>query len=280
MPTGSAVPAPGLAVGRLVPTRARLGRRGALTLVLVAAFLASLAGIDWSRGLLHTGGGGAFVAIARSLLTPEVSPGFLAKVAAATALTVAYAVAGMSVAVIVGLPGAVVASGVLARRRLPRVVSAGAARAVMAVLRAIDEIIWALLFVSVLGLTPAAGVLAIGLPYGATVARVVAERLQDVPGEPLEALRTAGASEWQVLAYGRLPAAIADVAGYLFYRFECALRAAAILSFIGLGGIGFQIDIALADLAFERVWTLLFALVVVIAGVDAVSARLRGRLSG
>ncbi|MBW3577575.1 MAG: ABC transporter permease subunit [Actinobacteria bacterium] len=263
----------------LVLGRPRPGRRIVLTAVLVAAVAASIAAVDVSGGVLHPGGAAALGALLQAAVTPEVSAAFLSRtVLPATALTVAYAVAALTVAVAVGIPGALVASGVLAHRRLWRGVTAGPVRAALGFLRSIDELIWALLFVNVLGLHPLAGVLGIGLPYGATIGRVLAERFQDVPEEPLAALRGAGASEAQVLLYGRLPSALADMTSYVLYRFECAVRAAAVLSFVGLGGVGLELTVLLADLEFRRVWTLLYALVVVIVAVDALGGRLRARL--
>lgn len=249
-----------------------------MSLLLVAAVLVSLLAVDPAGGVLNPGGWRVLGEILASLVRPDLSPAFLATVARESLLSVAYAVAGTTVAVAIGVPGALIASGVLLRGRSTRLASATAARGLLAVPRAIHELVWALLFVNAFGLSPMAGVLAIGVPYGAIIARVLAERLQDVPPEPLEALRTAGASQWQLLAYGRLPLVGADVVAYLFYRFECALRAAAILSFVGLGGIGRPFEAALADLRFERVWTLLFALVLLVLAVDAVSARLRDRM--
>ena len=184
----------------------------------------------------------------------------------------------MSVAVVVGVPGALLVSGVLARRRASRAVTVVATRGVLATLRAVHELVWALLLLTVLGLHPLSGVLAIGIPYGATMARVLGDRLLDVPGAPLDALTAAGASPGQVLLYGRLPLAGADLAGYLFYRLECAVRAAAVLSFIGLGGIGLRIEVALADLRFDQVGTLLLALLVLVVGVDATARAVRARL--
>lgn len=265
------------AVSGLVAVRPRFNRRGVLTAVLAIAFVASLAMVAGDE-LTHRGGGAAAWDLLASLLRPDVSPAFLATVAQASLLTVGYAVAGMSVALVIGVPGAFLLSGVLARRRVIRAGTVAAGRSLFATLRAVHELVWALLLLSVLGPTPLAGILAIGIPYGATVARVLGERLQDVPAAPPQALETAGASPWQVLCYARLPLAGADMAGYVFYRFECAVRAAAVLSFIGLGGIGYRIEIALADLRFEQVWTLLAALVAVIVIVDRTSAVVRARM--
>jgi ABC-type phosphate/phosphonate transport system permease subunit len=267
---------PAAVAGReLVATRPRPRSRSVLSVLLLAAFVLSVARVEFE-------GASGGVSVARDLLTsilrPDLSPDFLVIVAEATLLTAAYAVAGMSVAVLIGVPGALVVSGVLTRRRSVRAVSVVGARGLFATLRAVHELIWALLLLTILGLHPLAGILAIGIPYGATMARVLGDRLQDVPAAPLEALRAAGATPLQVLLYGRLPLAGADLAGYSFYRLECAVRAAAVLSFIGLGGIGFRIEIALADLRFEQVGTLLLALLLLVVAVDRVSRAVRARL--
>ena len=244
-------------------------------MVLVVAFVASLLAVDVEGG---SGGSAAAGELLLGVLQPDLSPAFLSTVAQATVLTASYAVAGMSVAVVLGVPGALLASGVVVRRRTSRAVTVVGARGVLAALRAVHELVWALLLVTVLGLNPLSGILAIGIPYGATMARVLGDRLLDVPRAPLDALTAAGATPLQLLAYGRLPLAAADVAGYLFYRLECAVRAAAVLSFIGLGGIGFRIEVALADLRFDQVGTLLLALLLLVVGVDAGARAVRARL--
>ena len=260
----------------LVPVRPRPGSRGALTALLAGAFLLSVAGVSGDV-VAVSGGGTAARSLLASLLRPELAPDFLLVVAEAAALTAAYAVAGMSVAVLLGVPGALVVSGVLTRRRAVRLFSVLGSRSLFATLRAMHELVWALLLLSILGLNPLAGILAIGVPYGATIARVLGDRLLDVPQAPLDALRSAGASPAQVLLFGRLPLGAGSLIGYLFYRLECAVRTAAVLSFIGLGGIGYRMEVALDDLRFGEVWTLLAALVLLVVGVDRVSGRVRAR---
>jgi phosphonate transport system permease protein len=118
-------------------------------------------------------------------------------------------------------------------------------------------------------------VLAIGIPYGGILGRVYAELLQDVPSAPLQALRNAGASPWRVFLYGRLPMALPDILSYTFYRFECGIRAAAIMSFVGLGGLGHQIQISLLDLDYQRAWTFIFVLIGLVILVDVWSSMVR-----
>lgn len=273
-PTPTGIPPDRFTLGRVHPSKRTL-----LSLVLVVAVSVAFASVSLRDGVPHTGGLAALTAVLAGVTQLELSPAFLAgTLLPAAALTVAYAVAAMSVALLIGIPGAVVASGVLLRRRAPRLLVVASTRGIVAGLRSLDELIWAFLFVFVFGLSPWAGVLGIGLPYGATVARVLAERLQDVPEAPLAALRSTGASEAQILLYGRLPHALSDAASYLLYRFECAVRSSAVLSFVGLGGLGLQLTIALDDLAFGRAWTVLLALVGLVVLIDRFGAALRRRI--
>ena len=93
------------------------------------------------------------------------------------------------------------------------------------------------------------------------------------------ALRASGASPLAVLVYGRIPMALPDLLSYTFYRLECAIRAAAIMSFIGIRGLGFEIQLSLQELLFSQVWTLLLFLVALVVLVDVWSSRVRRSLA-
>ena len=253
--------------------------RRVLTLLLVGAFLLSMTAVDWSSGVLQPRGFSAAVEIFGAALRPEVSVGVIGTAVVSAWRTVAYAVAGLSVALVISLPLGAVASGTLARSRGMTIANVGIVRGVLAFFRSIHELVWALLFVAALGLSPMAAVLALGIPYGGILGRIYSELLQDVPEAPLDALRRSGASEWRVFWHGRVPMALPDMLSYTFYRLECGIRSAAILSWVGLGGLGFQIQIALADLAYERAWTYLWVLVALVLLVDLWSTQVRRRLT-
>ena len=255
-----------------------LESRRFITLVLLGALAWSAYNINWSEPIVHSGGGSSFVSLLKSLFTPELSPSFLKLALEATWVTIAYAVAGISIAVPIGLSLGLVASGVLTKPGAQRRVVMVATRLFLAVIRSIHELVWALLFVAALGLSPMAGILALGITYGGILGRIYADIINDVPDAPLKALRSSGASEWKVLLYGRLPLALSDMLSYTFYRFECAVRAAAVLGFVGLGGLGLEIQLSLDDLFFDEVWTLLYFLVGIIILVDLWSSALRKRL--
>ncbi|MDQ0219887.1 PhnE/PtxC family ABC transporter permease [Peribacillus cavernae] len=255
-----------------------LHKRLSLTLVLLAAFIWSLFSVTWSRDLLHAGGWATTVQILEGLIKPDLSPDILELAVESSWVTVVYAVTGMTVALIIAFVLGVLGSGVLVSSRPVRIVTAGFSRAVLAIIRAIHELVWALLFVAVIGLSPYAAIFALGIPYGGILGRIFADMLNDVPGEPIQALRAAGASRLHCLMYGYLPLIRSNMISYTMYRFECSIRSSAIMSFVGLGGLGYQIQLSLADLHYDEVWTFLFFLIAIVVLIDAWSNSLRKRL--
>lgn len=264
--------------GEGVKRPAEMSGRTLLTLLLAAAFLWSLLAVEWGGRLVHPGGGASLVKLLAGMMRPALSPSLLWVAAEASWRTLAYATAGMSVAVALAVPLGVAASGVLSSRRWAKRISSALFRGILGFLRAIHELVWAWLFVAAFGLSPIAAVLALGLPYGGILGRILADMLVDVPEEPLRALRSSGASELKVLLYGRLPLAFADMVSYTLYRYECAIRSASIMSFVGLGGLGYQIQLSLDDLKYGEVTTFLLFLIGMVVLVDAWSSRLRRRL--
>ena len=130
----------------------------------------------------------------------------------------AYAVTGMTLALVIGLPLGALASGVVGGSSRSRTIIAVWVRVVLAFLRAIHELVWAWLFVVAIGLSPMAAILALALPYGGILGRNFSELLTDVPEAPLRALRMSGASELKVFLYGRLPMALPDMLSLRFLQ--------------------------------------------------------------
>ena len=253
--------------------------RGFLTLLLAVAFIWSLTAVNWSDSPVHRGGLSSIVEFFKAAVAPEVSGSFLSLAFGAAWKTVVYAVAGICLAVVLGLPLGVLASGVLARGSGTKVAGVAGFRFLAGAMRAIHELIWAWFFVTAIGLSPMAAILALAIPYGGILGRIYADILNDVPQAPLQALRSSGASEWKVLLYGRLPMALPDMLSYSFYRFECAIRSAAIMGFVGVGGLGMQIHFSLSDLLYHEVWTLLYMLVGLVVLVDLWSSWVRRYLT-
>ncbi len=255
-----------------------LESRRLLTLLLLAAFVWSLSSVDWLGPTVHTGGPAALLRFIEALFPPELSPDFLKLVLVACFQTMAYAVASITVAVTVAIPIGLLASGVAARSWRTGLPIAVPARLLLGAIRSVHELVWAVLFVSAFGLSSLTAILALSLPYAGILGRIYAELLNDIPESPLRALRSSGATPFKVFLFGRLPMAFPDMLSYTFYRFECGIRSAAVLSFVGIPGLGYQIQLSLHDLLFDQVWTLMLALVGMVVVVDLWSTRVRRSL--
>jgi phosphonate transport system permease protein len=185
----------------------------------------------------------------------------------------------MTIAVPVGLILGIIASGkIVDNHSLFRAYIIIGSRLLLGAMRSIHELVWAVLFVAAIGLSPMAAIISLAIPYAGILGRIYSELIQDAPDQTVETLRSAGASPITSLMYGYIPLSLPDILSYTFYRFECAIRASAILSFIGIQGIGYQIQLSLHDLLFDQVWTLLFFLVALIVLVDLWSTHLRRKL--
>lgn len=255
-----------------------LHNRTVLSVFLIAAFIWSLFSVQWGDDLFHPGGKATILQLVKAFFQPDLSSETLQVALISAWRTIVYATAGMSVAVILALVFGVLASGILAEKTIGRMASIGFFRGILGFMRAIHELVWAWLFVAAAGLSPFAAIFALAIPYGGTLGRIFADILNDVPREPLKSLQASGAGKVQQFFYGYFPMAMADMVSYTMYRFECAIRSATIMSFIGLGGLGYQINIALQDLRYDQVWTHIFFLIGLVVLVDFWSNQLRRRL--
>jgi phosphonate transport system permease protein len=225
---------------------------------------------------------GGFVA---GFFPPRLDPQFLADTLQAAWVTVAIATAGLTIALLSAIPWALAAMRPLSlssigRERmglLPRAARA-ALRALLVSVRSIPELVLALLFVRVFGLGPAAGVMAIGIAYGAMLAKVFCDIVESNDGRAAAALLHNGASRLAAFVYGTLPQCQAELSSYLIYRWECAVRASVVMGFVGAGGLGQATDTAMKMMAGNEVATLLLAFMVLVLAADLVSRWVRVRL--
>ena len=202
---------------------------------------------------------------------PQTSTEFLSELVKATLETLAIATAGMLLALLIAVPLAYRVSRVCRAHHGLQLLPRG----LLTVLRGIPELVWALLFVRVLGLGPAAGVLALGLTYGGMLAKVYAEILESVDQGPAKALQAAGANRPLALLYGLLPLAAKELTSYTVYRWECALRASVVMGFVGAGGLGQLMDQAMKMLNGGEACSVLVVFLCLVLLADSVSAWLR-----
>lgn len=262
----------------MMKTKPPFHKKTLLTIVMAAVFIGSLFSVEWGPDLFHSGGMVTTMQILEGIIKPDLSTDIIKIALTSSWITLAYATAGMSLAAIIGVVFGVLASGVVAVSRSKKVLLKTSFRGILGFMRAIHELVWAWLFVAALGLSPYAAIFAIAIHYGGILGRIFADMLNDVPEEPIKALKASGASRMQTLLYGYFPIAAGGMISYIMYRYECAIRASAIMSFIGLGGLGYQIQLSLNDLKYDEVWTFMYFLIALVLLIDYWSQVLRKRL--
>ena len=218
-------------------------------------------------------------------LPPETGAEFMGYLWRATLETLAIATAGIALAMLIAVPMAILTTRALCAAEigpgpdlaLARTLHYGL-RALLTVLRGIPELVWALVFVRVFGLGPAAGVLAIALTYGGMLAKVYSEILESGDTRGAQAILTAGAGRVQALLYGLLPGSAQELTSYTVYRWECAVRASVVMGFVGAGGLGQLMDQAMKMLNGGEAATILATFLLLVLGADRLSAVLRQTL--
>lgn len=230
---------------------------------------------------------GALWTLLRGLFPPDLSFGFLGIVFRALLSTLATGVAGTFLSVLIGIPLAALSTPILWRRGILagadernrgaklRAIASCAVYAFLGFLRAIPDLVWGLLFVSAVGLGSLAGTLALAVSYAGVLGRVYADAFADVDPRPLEALQAVGATRGQIFLRGIWPQARPAVTAYTLYSFECCIRAASVLGFVGAGGIGYEISLSMRLFEYGQVMTLILAFLLLLVSNDVVSRRLR-----
>ncbi len=219
-----------------------------------------------------------------SFWPPAHSAEFLALIARESWRTVAIATAGLTLALLLAVPLALAATRVLSVSALSGRMARGpfwlrqGLRWLLIVLRSVPELIWALIFVRVVGLGPTAGVLAIALSYGGMLGKVYADILESGDSQASDSLLRNGSTRLQAFAYALLPANAAELASYTVYRWECAIRSSVVLGFVGAGGLGQQLDNSMKMFNGGEVLSMLAVFVALVALADRVSAALRKAL--
>jgi phosphonate transport system permease protein len=216
---------------------------------------------------------------------PRMAPEFLAMVAFETWRTVAIATAGMTLAMLAAIPLALLSVRTLSLSALagrmgpvPAALRQGV-RLLLIILRSVPELVWALVFVRVVGLGPTSGVLAIALTYAGMLGKVYADILESGDAQPTQALLRNGSGRLQAFCYALLPQSAAELTSYTVYRWECAIRSSAVLGFVGAGGLGQQMDASLKMFNGSEVATMLLVFLALVSLADKASAWLRQGLA-
>jgi phosphonate transport system permease protein len=218
-------------------------------------------------------------------LIPAHDPEFLMLLLRETWQTVAIATAGLALALLGAIPATLLVTDQLSisalgtgRARLPARLVRQAVRWLLVLLRSVPELVWALLFVRIIGFGPTAGVLAIALTYCGMLGKVYAEILESSDAHATNTLLTNGSGRLAALLYGALPESASELMSYTVYRWECAIRGSVVMGFVGAGGLGQRMDESMRMLAGAQVSSMLLVFVALVALADLFSKILRRRL--
>jgi phosphonate transport system permease protein len=196
---------------------------------------------------------------------------YLERLIEPTIETVQIAVWGTLIATIASAPLCLLA----ARNTTPHPVIYSVTRVFLNLLRSINELIYALLLVSAVGLGPFPGVLAIALHATGMLAKFVAEEIEHVNRGPIEALQAAGAGRMQIILMGILPQVLPSVVGYILYRFDVSIRSATVLGLVGAGGLGFSLITTMKMFRYHETAASILMIIVLILITDWISGRLQ-----
>jgi phosphonate transport system permease protein len=187
--------------------------------------------------------------------------------------TVQIAVWGTALAVFFGIPFAILASANVCPQWVVQPV-----RRLMDACRAINEIVFALLFVVAVGLGPLAGVLALAVHNIGIIAKLFSEAVEAVDPRPVEGIRATGATRLQEVIFGVVPQVMPLWSSYTLYRFETNVRSATVLGIVGAGGIGHSLYENIRSFHYSETAAIVIIVVVTVMLIDLVSARIRKAL--
>lgn len=253
----------------------RFQRPQPLTLILILVLVALTA-----HGLF-----GAGIDPRRLLRAPERTWDFLSRafppsadrigpLGSAMLETLEMAVLGTIFGAALSLPMALLA----ARNTAPHPLISVAATSALTMMRAIPDLVWALIFVVSVGLGPLAGILTITIDVLAFAGRFFAERIEEVEPGPVEALRSTGANRRSVIACAIVPTCFPSFTGTTLYSLEKSVRGAVVLGLVGAGGIGVELSTAFQLRRFDTAATIILLILVVVIAVERLSSTIRGRM--
>ncbi len=246
----------------------------ALAAAIVGLFVFGLWELDISPVRLA---GGA-IALLRflALMVPPDPLGHAALFAQALAETLAISLLGTLVAAVLAFP-----VGLLAARNVVRnPVFHLLIRRMLDVIRSIDVLVWALVWIGVVGLGPFAGVLAIACSDFGALGKLFSETVETSGERAREGVRAAGGGRLDEVRFGLLPQVLPVIAGQVLYFFESNVRSATIIGIVGAGGIGLHLYEAIRTLEWNEVSFLVLMVLVAVAVMDWVSSRLRAAMRG
>lgn len=188
-------------------------------------------------------------------------------------VTVQIAVWGTALAVVCAVP-----LGLLSSTNIAPVWIYQPVRRVMDAARAINEMVFAMLFIVAVGLGPFAGVLALWVHTTGTLAKLFSEAVEAIDPQPVEGIRATGAHALEEIVYGIIPQVLPLWISYSLYRFESNVRSASVVGMVGAGGIGVILWEIIRSFQYTETCAVMIIIVVTVTVLDVISARIRKSL--
>lgn len=195
---------------------------------------------------------------------------------AAMGETLSIAFLGTLLGAMLALPVSLLA----ARNIIPSIFLRFPARRFLDSIRGVDTLIWALVWINVVGLGPFAGVLAIATADFGAFGKLFSEAIEGADRKQVEGIRAAGGSKLHEIRFGLMPQALPVLAGQILYFIESNTRSATIIGIVGAGGIGLQLAEQIRVLEWQKVSTLILIILLAVAVIDFISTRLRFAIIG
>lgn len=263
------------ATTRMTPPRRRWPTPRMLVLVgvVVAIHAVAMRQTDFSLGALVQGWSGMADFVAEAI-PPDLSWGVLLPSIKAAAVTLHIGLLGTTLSV----PFALALAALAARSTTSGLLAYQTARSLLSFLRSVPDVVFALVFVTAVGLGPFAGVLALVFHNTGVMGKLWAEAMEEADPGPREALRVHGASRAQIVTHAVVPTVLPQLIGLLLYRFDVNVRSSLVLGLVGAGGIGFLINQSIKLFRFDEMFTHILIVLVLVIAVDQLSGYIRRRI--
>jgi phosphonate transport system permease protein len=190
--------------------------------------------------------------------------------------TLSIALLGTTLAAVFALPVSLLA----AKNIVPSNIFRFPVRRFFDTIRGVDTLIWALVWINVVGLGPFAGVLAIAVSDFGAFGKLFSEAIEGADKKQVEGIRASGGNALHEIRFGLLPQVLPVIAGQMLYFFESNTRSATIIGIVGAGGIGLQLAEQIRVLEWQKVSFLILMILVAVAAIDWISSKLRFAIIG
>ena len=190
--------------------------------------------------------------------------------------TLSIALLGTTIGALVALPVSLLA----ARNIVPSGIFRFPVRRFLDSIRGVDTLIWALVWINVVGLGPFAGVLAIAVSDFGAFGKLFSEAIETADRKQVEGIRASGGSALHEIRFGLMPQVLPVIAGQVLYFIESNTRSATIIGIVGAGGIGLQLAEQIRVLEWQKVSFLILMILVAVAAIDWISSKLRFAIIG